>query len=179
MVTCDAALLETVTVNVIVALAPTASGLFNVHINAGKAEQFQPVPLNAVAVRPVGMLSVTTTDPVVTPGPVLRPDAPVFFTVMVYISPVCPWIKGSVCVLLTVRLVPNTENAPSLKVLLPVLPSPPPATEPVLVTLSGVLFAMVTRKLTGKVDAAAIALVVVQVTVVDPEQLHPEDEVLA
>ena len=48
--------------------------------------QFQFVPEIAVAVRPAGTVSVTVTVPLLDPVPPL-------LTEMVYVAPVCPWLK--------------------------------------------------------------------------------------
>src|SRR5258708_19471916 len=57
----------------------------------------QPIPLIAVALRPVGNTSVTVTAPEVDPVPELP-------TVRIYVATVWPCVKLPLCVLLIVRL---------------------------------------------------------------------------
>ena len=116
--------------------APKASLL--VQVKVAKV-QLQFVPEIAVAVSPVGRVSVIVTVPVVE-------AVPLFLTVIVYVAPVCPWLKLPVCVLVTVRsgAVGTTTVVGSLAVLLVVLVSPPPETVAVLVTEEGALPATVT-----------------------------------
>src|SRR4051812_31241098 len=64
-------------------VAPTGRAAFKVQLTPEAGGwQVQPVPLTAVRVIAVGSASVTCTVPVVRPGPVLDPLAPMFFTVM-------------------------------------------------------------------------------------------------
>ncbi len=60
--------------------------------------QFQPVPLIAVALRPVGRVSVTVTVPVEASGPL-------FLTESVYSAPIWPWRKSPVWDLSMTRLI--------------------------------------------------------------------------
>ena len=59
-------------------------------------KQSHPVPLIAVGVKLGGSESVTFTIPTVGPLPTL-------LAVMVYVAPLCPWVKLPLCVLLIVR----------------------------------------------------------------------------
>ena len=54
------------------------------------------MPLIAVAVSPLGRVSVTVTVPLVV-------ALPEFVTVIEYVAPVCPWVKLPVCDFATVR----------------------------------------------------------------------------
>src|ERR1700730_17881274 len=67
----------------------------------------QPLPAIAVAVNPVGTVSATVTVPLVT-------AVPEFFTVMVYVAPVCPCVKFPVCDLVIVKS-GAVETAPLTK----------------------------------------------------------------
>src|SRR5271166_6087054 len=96
----------------------------------------------AVAVRPVGSVSATVTAAVVGPVPLL-------VTVIVYVAPVCPWVKLPVCDLVTVRSGNCTIVVGSVAVSLDVLVSPPPDTVAVFVTLAGALDAAFTVTVRG------------------------------
>ena len=77
LVTLAGALVATLTVSVSGgALAPAAIGSLRVHESVGTSVHVQPVPANAVAVRPVGSVSVTVIVPIVA-------AAPAFLTVIV------------------------------------------------------------------------------------------------
>ena len=83
----------------------------------------------AVAVKPVGNVSVTVTVPLVEAVPEL-------VTVIVYCAPVWPCVKFPLCDLVIVRSGCTTAVG-SVSVLFDVLVSPPPETETELVTLAG------------------------------------------
>src|SRR5438132_739504 len=93
----------------------------------------------AVAVRPLGKVSVTVAVPLVGPVPEL-------LAVMVYVAAICPCVKFPVWVLLMVRsgvragLIVVASLAESLLVLV----SPPPETVAVLVTDAAALLATFT-----------------------------------
>jgi hypothetical protein len=53
------AVLATLTVSVMLAVAPTAKAEFSVQLSEGILSQVHPLPLNPVAVKPLGRLSVT------------------------------------------------------------------------------------------------------------------------
>ena len=65
---------------------PAAKTSERVHCS-GLSVQLHPVPLMAVAVKPVGSVSVTVTAPLVEALPLL-------VTVIVYCAPVCPCVKS-------------------------------------------------------------------------------------
>ena len=130
--------------------------------------QVHPVPVIAVAVKPVGNVSVTVTVPLVT-------ALPLFVAVIVYVAPFCPCVKLPLCDLVMVRsgtlggLMVVGSEAESL----PVLASPPPATVAVLVTLAGALAATFTVSvMAGKLAPGAAVVLVLQASV-DTVQLHP------
>ena len=77
------------------ALAPAAIASLRVH-ESGDTVHAQPVPANAVAVRPFGSASVTVIAPVVGAVPEL-------VTVIVYVALVWPCAKLPVCVFAIVR----------------------------------------------------------------------------
>jgi hypothetical protein len=82
LVTLEAALAATVTVRVIAGYAADAArAVERLQLNVGVSVQLHPVPAIAVAVNPVGSVSVIVTVPLV--GPV-----PTFDTVIVYVAPV-------------------------------------------------------------------------------------------
>jgi hypothetical protein len=89
LVTCDGAFRATFTVTVIGGkLIPAASALLVVQV--GSTVQFHVAPpFIDTRVRPVGIVSVTVTVPLV--GAV-----PVFDTVTPYVAPVCPCVKSPV-----------------------------------------------------------------------------------
>jgi len=124
--------------------------------------QVQPVPLIAVAVNPVGSVSVTVTVPVVEVDPL-------FVTVMVYCAPVCPCVKLPTWLFVIVRsgweIVVRSSS-----VLLAVFSSVPPDTDTdaVLVTVGGALLATVTVRLMFAAVVFAAKLVRVQVRVAGP-----------
>src|SRR5215475_9071444 len=79
-------------------MPPAARLSARVH-TIGTAEgdpQVQPVPLTAVAVNPMGSVSVTVTVPSVAP-------TPIFLTVIVNVSPVSPDWNAAPCVLTMVK----------------------------------------------------------------------------
>ena len=98
----------------------------------GASVHDQPVPENAVAVRPVGSVSVTVTVPVVAPVPLL-------VAVSVYVAPVWPWVNDPAWLFANVRSgTPGTLTVVTSETeLLAVLVSPPPETEAVFVTEAG------------------------------------------
>src|SRR2546427_10076361 len=106
-----------------------------------RVPQVQPVPLMAVAVKPVGSVSATVTVPLVEALPLL-------VTVMVYCAPVCPCLKLPTWVFVMVRS-GWTIVVGSSSVLLLVFSSAPPDTDTdaVLVTVGGALLATVTVRL--------------------------------
>src|SRR5258708_4759312 len=93
----------------------------------------------AVAVNPVGRVSVTVTVPLVGPVPLLLAG-------VVEDWPICPWVKLTLWVLVMVRSGVNNglEVVASEVVSFPVLVSLPPETATVLVTEAAALAATLT-----------------------------------
>src|SRR5438445_769798 len=85
--------------------------------------QLHPVPLMALAVKPLGNVSVTVAVPLVGPVPTL-------LAVMVYVAAVCPCVKFPVWVLVILKSGVRAVLivVVSLAVSLLVLASPPPET---------------------------------------------------
>ena len=129
--------------------------------------QVQPVPLIAVAVNPVGSVSVTVTVPLVEALPLL-------VTVMVYCAPVCPCVKLPTWVFVMVRSGWRIVVG-SLAVLLAVFRSAPFDSDTVtlLVTVGGALLATLTVRVKVELLPTFRAVVRVQ-TSVAKVQLQPE-----
>ena len=64
---------------------PAARAFVRVQVSVAKVQD-QPEPLNAVAVKPEGNVSVTVTVPLVA-------EPPLLVTTMEYWAPVCPTVK--------------------------------------------------------------------------------------
>src|SRR5215470_3261908 len=96
---------------------------------SGARVQLHPVPLMAVAVSPVGKVSVTVTAPLVGPVPTL-------LTLTAYVAPVCPCVKLPLCdfAIASFGVSAGLMVVGSLALSLLVLVSPPPETLAALVT---------------------------------------------
>ena len=110
------------------------------HVNVASV-QLQPDPLIAVAVSPVGSVSVTLTVPVVATPPLL-------VTLMVYVAPVCPCVKFPMCVFVIVKSAGARAETvvASFALSFEVLLSPPPETVAVFVIEAAAFAATLTVK---------------------------------
>lgn len=109
--------------------------------------QVQPVPLIAVAVSPLGNVSVTVTVPLVEP-------VPLFVTVKTNCAPVCACVKLPVCVLVIDRSAARTSRDADAVFPVPPLPE---VTLPVVLTFVPAVTPLTLTENTQELDDAIVA----------------------